>query len=47
MKYRVCFFQNSIYEVFEFNPDIDQYEKVWQGSLTDCEAWIRLKLGLI
>ena len=44
MKYRVQLFMDSTYEVLEFNPDMDEYcDKVYQGSLSDCEVWIRLK----
>lgn len=44
MKYSVIFWRDNLYEVFEFNPDTDSYEdKVYQGTLADCEAWIRLK----
>lgn len=38
MRYRVAFFQDDIYEVID-EDGITQY----QGTLTNCEAWIRLK----
>ena len=42
-KYKVNFFQDNIYEVMEFNPDEDSYcDQVFQGTLPECEAWIRL-----
>lgn len=39
--YKVVFFQNDTWEVLKIN-DFD-CESVFQGSLADCEAWIRLK----
>jgi hypothetical protein len=50
-KFQVRFFQDNTYEVFEkqeFTLDkvVEEYviawEKVYQGSLSDCEAYIRL-----
>lgn len=42
-KYRVGYYQDGFYEVLEFNEDEDGYNPVgFQGSLADCEAWIRL-----
>ena len=43
-RFKVRFFQDSTYEVFEFHPVEwnDEWEKVYQGSLADCEAYIRL-----
>lgn len=35
-KYKVRFYQDDIYEVYEDN------ECVYQGSLSNCEAYIRL-----
>lgn len=46
MKYKVRFYQNGNYEVLEVTTDITEtivYEtSVFQGSLADCEAFIRL-----
>lgn len=47
-KYKVSFFQDDIYEVLEWKTyisDEDGWEKVYQGSLSDCEAYIRLHEG--
>lgn len=52
-KYRVQLFQDDIYEVIEVNKLVEgqpwagwhEYHddvKVFQGTLSDCEAWIRL-----
>lgn len=49
-KFQVRFFQDNTYEVLkqEFTLDkvVEEYviawEKVYQGSLSDCEAYIRL-----
>lgn len=44
-KYKVRLFQDSTYEVFEWKyyaMDEDGWESVYQGSLADCEAYIRL-----
>jgi len=38
MKYKVCFWEDGIYEVVE----ISTHETKFKGSLSDCEAWIRL-----
>ena len=38
MKYRVQFYQDNTYEVF----NNENQESEYQGSLADCEAWIRL-----
>lgn len=44
MEYKVCFYEDNLYEVRELNPDIDEYDcVVFTGTLADCEAWIRLK----
>ena len=37
MEYKVRFYQDDTYEVYEND------EAVYQGSLSDCEAYIRLK----
>jgi len=43
-KYSVWHLKDSTYQVMEFNPDEDEYSiHCFQGSLSDCEAWIRLK----
>ena len=39
MKYRVEFFQDNTYQVI----DVTIWETVFQGNLSDCEAYIRLK----
>jgi hypothetical protein len=41
-KFKVQLMLDSTYEVFELNP-LYTYEKVFQGSLADCEAYIRLR----
>lgn len=40
-KYKVSFLIGNIYEVVERETD----EVLHQGSLADCEAWIRLEEG--
>jgi hypothetical protein len=45
--YKVRFFQDETYEVTEEVQSDEYYggygeESVFQGSLSDCEAWIRL-----
>lgn len=37
-KYKVGFFIDNTYEVY----DAETRETYYQGSLADCEAWIRL-----
>ena len=37
MKYKVRFFQDSTYQVLD-----EADNTMFQGSLADCEAWIRL-----
>ena len=51
-RYRVQFFQDDVYEVFELisstrTPDgyTKTEESMFQGSLSDCEAYIRLHEG--
>lgn len=47
-KYKVSFYQDNTYEVLEwktYSADEDGYESVFQGSLADCEAYIRLHEG--
>lgn len=44
-RYQVQFYQDSTYEVFELineGSDTEYWESVFQGSLSDCEAYIRL-----
>lgn len=44
-KYKVRFYQDSTYEVLEkkyLYKDDYIFESVYQGSLADCEAYIRL-----
>ena len=44
-KYKVRFYQNNTYEVLEkkyYAYENDGWESVYQGSLADCEAYIRL-----
>lgn len=38
MKYRVSFYQDGLYEVIEIETNVSHF----QGTLSDCEAWIRL-----
>jgi len=52
MKYKVTLMMDQTYEVWKINQEVDnldtdtipetKYEKAFQGSLADCEAWIRL-----
>ena len=48
-RFKVRFYQNDTYEVLEKKyyhyEDDDFYESVFQGSLSDCEAYIRLHEG--
>ena len=39
--YKVRFYQDDTYEIV--NTEVGEVEH--QGSLSDCEAWIRLKEG--
>ena len=45
-KYKVRFYQDNTYEVLEKKyyayEDDECWESVYQGSLADCEAYIRL-----
>jgi len=45
-KYKVRFYQDKTYEVLEKKyytyEDDESWESVYQGSLADCEAYIRL-----
>lgn len=46
-KYKVEFYKDNTYEVLErlvLNEYVS-WEKVYQGSLADCEAYIRLHEG--
>jgi hypothetical protein len=40
-KYRVRIFQDNTYEVIEKETG----DSMFQGTLADCEAWIRLEVG--
>jgi hypothetical protein len=46
-RFKVRFFQDNTWEVYSINPDT--YEEIepslYQGSLSDCESWIRLEEG--
>ena len=48
-KFKVRLYQDNTYEVLEKKyyayEDDDFYESVFQGSLSDCEAYIRLHEG--
>ena len=51
-RYRVQFFQDDVYEVLQLIPSTilpygyeDTEDPVFQGSLSDCEAYIRLHEG--
>jgi hypothetical protein len=43
-KYKVRFFIDNTYEVLEkvYDYDDEYWESVFQGSISDCEAYIRL-----
>ena len=45
MKYRVELLQDNIYQVLEEYQQHNKYfyDVIFQGSLSDCEAYIRLK----
>lgn len=45
MRYKVRYFQDNTYEVYGRNDDEESLYSFFQGSLSDCEAWIRLKEG--
>jgi hypothetical protein len=46
MRYKVSFYKDGLYEVLETGCEGDEYWfSVFQGTLSDCEAWIRLKEG--
>jgi len=40
-RFRVRFYMDNTYEVIDYSS----YESFFQGSLADCEAWIRLREG--
>ena len=42
INYKVQFYQDNIWEVYYWD-DANQFQSCYQGSLADCEAWIRLK----
>jgi len=41
-KYKIRHLQDNTYQVYE-NDDERNWDTEFQGSLADCEAWIRLK----
>lgn len=46
--YKVRFFQDNTWEVYSVEKPTEKeeyYQSHFQGSLTDCEAWIRLTEG--
>ena len=40
-RYRVALYADNTYQVLDRETD----EQLYQGSLSDCEAWIRLQEG--
>lgn len=44
-KYKVEFMKDYTYEVFEYDYEGNNRESVFQGSISDCEAYIRLYEG--
>jgi len=40
---KVRSYQDNIYEVIEFDNDYEDCQSLFQGSLSDCEAFIRLR----
>jgi len=47
MNYTVEHLINDTYQVYSHADDaeFDEWKVEFQGSLSDCEAWIRLKIG--
>ena len=48
MRFKVRFYQDDTYEVLEkkyYADEVICWESVYQGSLADCEAYIRLHEG--
>jgi hypothetical protein len=41
--YKVGFYIDAVYEVYTMDDNGENYISHYQGSLADCEAWIRLK----
>ncbi len=42
----VWFLKDDTYQVVDYyNPDEQEYKVLFQGSIADCEAWIRLRKG--
>ena len=41
MDYKVRLYMDNIYEVYHYDGNED-WVVMYQGSLSDCEAWIRL-----
>lgn len=42
INYKVQLYMDSTYEVYYYDEH-NYFQSVFQGSLSDCEAWIRLK----
>ena len=42
IEYKVRYFQDYTYEVYSYDEETSEYHSHFQGSLADCEAWIRL-----
>ena len=40
--YRVSFYQDNEYEVWHRDSSDDEWVSVFQGSISDCEAYVRL-----
>lgn len=43
MEYYVSLYMDHIYEVYTIDDNGENFESHFKGSLSDCEAWIRLK----
>lgn len=41
--YKVGFYQDHLYEVYSMDDNGENYISHFVGSISDCEAWIRLK----
>jgi hypothetical protein len=42
MEYKVRLVQDDTYEVYSYGEETSEDISHFQGSLADCEAWIRL-----
>jgi len=40
--FRISFYQDEKYEVWRRESSADEWISVYQGSLADCEAYVRL-----